>query len=59
MIDAATGLTAQQGTALFTQQVEEARKIGGPVRAAIPSGVKAVTMSIDGRLALASVIRSH
>jgi hypothetical protein len=56
VINAATGLTAQQGSALFAQQVEEARKIGGTIRAAIPQGAKAMTMSIDGRLALASVI---
>lgn len=56
VLNAASGLTPQQGAALFAQQVEEARKIGGTVRAAIPQGAKAVTMSIDGRLALASVI---
>ena len=56
VLNAATGLTPQMGAALFTQQVEEARKIGGTIRAAIPQGAKAVTMSIDGRLALASVI---
>ena len=56
VLNAATGLTPQKGAALFSQQVEEARKIGGTIRAAIPQGAKAVTMSIDGRLALASVI---
>ncbi|TBO27689.1 hypothetical protein EYS42_16415 [Aquabacterium lacunae] len=56
VLNAATGLTPQQGAALFAQQVEEARKIGGSIRAAIPQGTKAMAMSIDGRLALASVI---
>lgn len=56
VLNAATGLTPQQGATLFAQQVEEARKIGGTIRAAIPQGAKAMTMSIDGRLALASVI---
>ena len=56
VLNAATGLTPQQGAALFAQQVEEARKIGGTIRAAIPQGAKAMTMSIDGRLALASVV---
>lgn len=56
VLNAATGLTPQQGAALFTQQVEEARKIGTTLRAAIPQGPKALLMSIDGRLALASVI---
>jgi len=58
VLNAVTGLTPQQGAALFAQQVEEARKIGGSIRAAIPQGAKAMAMamSIDGRLALASVI---
>lgn len=56
VLNAATGLTPQQGAALFAQQVEEARKIGGSIRAAVPQGAKAMAMSIDGRLALASVI---
>lgn len=56
VLDAATGLSPEQGTALFRHQVEEARKISGSVRAAIPQGGKALAMSIDGRLALASVI---
>lgn len=56
VLNATSGLTPQQGAALFAQQVEEARKIGASVRAAMPTGVKAVSMSIDGRLALASVI---
>ena len=56
VLNVASGLTPQQGAALFAQQVEEARKIGASVRAAMPTGLKAVSMSIDGRLALASVI---
>jgi hypothetical protein len=56
VLDVATGLTPQQGATLFTQQVEEARKVGTTLRAAMPQGAKAVTMGIDGRLALASVI---
>ncbi|HRH18267.1 MAG TPA: hypothetical protein PLS22_12515 [Aquabacterium sp.] len=56
VLNVASGLTPQQGAALFAQQVEEARKIGASVRAAMPTGVRAVSMSIDGRLALASVI---
>ena len=56
VLNAATGLTPQQGAALFAQQVEEARKVGTTIRAAIPPGAKAMTMGIDGRLALASVI---
>lgn len=56
VLDMASGLTAQQGATLFAKQVEDARKISGTVRAAIPQGAKAVTMSLDGRLAIASVI---
>ncbi len=41
---------------LFAQQVQDAKNIAGSVRAAVPTGVKAATLSIDGRLALASVI---
>lgn len=56
VLNAATGLTPRQGAALFTAQVEEARKVGASIRAAIPTGAKAVGFSLDGRLALASVI---
>ena len=56
VLNVASGLTPQQGAALFAQQVEEARQIGASVRAAVPTGLKAVSMSIDGRLALASVV---
>lgn len=56
VLDMASGLTAQQGATLFAQQVEDARKISGSVRAAIPTGAKAVAMSLDGHLAIASVI---
>lgn len=56
VLDVASGLTSHQGAALFAKQVEEARAVAGTVRAAIPTGTHAVTMSLDGRLALASVI---
>lgn len=56
VLDLSTGNTSQQGAALFKQQVEEARKIAGSVRAAVPTGLGAATMSVDGRLAMASVI---
>ena len=56
VLNAATGLSPQQGATLFAQQVQEARKLGTTLRAAIPKGARAVTMGIDGRLALASVI---
>jgi hypothetical protein len=56
VLNAATGLSAQQGAALFAAQVEEARKLGATIRAAIPTGAKAIGLSIDGRLALASVV---
>jgi len=56
VLNLAAGMSPQQGATLFKQQVEEARKIAGSVRAAIPTGLGAVTMSVDGRLAMASVI---
>ncbi len=56
VLNLAAGMSPQQGATLFKQQVEEARTIAGSVRAAIPTGLGAVTMSVDGRLALASVI---
>lgn len=56
VLNLAAGMSPRQGATLFRQQAEEARKIAGSVRAAIPKGLGAVTMGVDGRLAMASVI---
>lgn len=56
VLQATDARSAHASNLLFAQQVQEAKKVAGSVRAAIPTGAKAVAMGIDGRLALASVI---
>lgn len=56
VLHATDARSAHASNQLFAQQVQEAKNVAGSVRAAVPTGVRAVTMGIDGRLALASVI---
>jgi hypothetical protein len=56
VLQATDARSAHASNLLFAQQVQEAKNVAGSVRAAVPTGVRAVTMGIDGRLALASLI---